>query len=68
MSRDTALPDGCLNEAEFEALARGDLAPEALERLRAEVQAVLDDPDAGLSHDAVWAGLEQRMKRAARAA
>ena len=68
MSADPSRPDACLDDAEFEALARGDLAPAALERLRAAVQAVLDDPADGVSHDAVWSHLEQRMRRAARAA
>ncbi|RYG16144.1 MAG: hypothetical protein EON96_09310 [Caulobacteraceae bacterium] len=61
-------PDACLNDREFEALANGVLAPAALERLRAQVQGVLDDPSGGLSHDEVWSRLERRMKRAARAA
>ena len=60
--------DEALSDAEFEALVRGDLDGEALERLRRQVQAVLDDPDAGVRHDEVWARLEQRMKRAAHAA
>ena len=60
--------DAALSDAEFEALVRGDLDGEALERLRRQVQAVLDDPDAGVHHDEVWARLEQRMKRAAHAA
>ncbi|NJC40929.1 hypothetical protein GGQ87_001187 [Brevundimonas alba] len=68
MSRADACPDACLNDAEFDALARGELAPAALDRLRTQVQAVLDDPADGVSHDAVWSHLEQRMKRAARAA
>ena len=68
MSSDFARPDACLSDAEFDALARGELAPAALDRLRAQVQAVLDDPADGVSHDAVWSRLEQRMKRAARAA
>ena len=37
MSADRSRPDTCLSDAEFEALARGELAPAALERLRAEV-------------------------------
>ena len=57
-----------LSDAEFEALAQGRLAPDALERLRAQVQAVLDDPDCGISHDEVWTRLEQRMMRARSAA
>ena len=68
MSSDASRPDACLDDAEFDALARGELAPGALDRLRAQVQAVLDDPDDGVSHDEVWSRLEQRMKRAARAA
>lgn len=68
MSSDLARPDACLSDAEFDALARGELAPDALDRLRAQVQAVLDDPADGVSHDIVWSRLEQRMKRAARAA
>lgn len=61
-------PDACLNDREFEDLANGVLAPAALARLREQVQAVLDDPSGGVSHEDVWAGLEQRMKRAVRAA
>ncbi len=61
-------PDALLSDAEFEALARGDLSIGALNRLRDQVQAVIDNPDAGVSHDAVWSRLEQRMKRASRAA
>jgi hypothetical protein len=61
-------PDACLTEQEFEALSRGVLAPAALQRLRDQVQATLDDPRASVSHDEVWSRLEQRMKRAARAA
>ena len=68
MSGDAHRPDACLSEAEFDALARGDLVPEALDRLRAQVQAVLDDPDTSISHEEVWSRLEQRMKRADRAA
>lgn len=64
MKTDGQLPAAALSNEEFEALAEGRLAPEALERLRAEVQAVLDDPDESISHDAVWSRLEQRMKRA----
>ena len=65
---DAPRPESCLSDGEFEALARGDLPPASLDRLRRQIQAVLDDPDAGISHDAVWSRLEQRMKRAARAA
>lgn len=61
-------PDACLSDREFEDLARGVLAPAALQRLRDQVQAVLDDPSGGVSHKDVWLRLEQRMKRAARAA
>ena len=68
MIGDSLRPDACLNDEEFGALARGELAPAALDRLRLQVQAALDDPDAGVSHDAVWSRLERRMKRAARAA
>ena len=56
--------DALLSDEQFEELAAGRLPPEALARLRREVQAVLDDPDDSISHDAVWSGLEQRMKRA----
>ncbi|MBU1385464.1 MAG: hypothetical protein KKG14_07400 [Alphaproteobacteria bacterium] len=68
MSSDLARPDACLSDAEFDALSRGELGNDALDRLRAQVQAVLDDPSEGVSHDAVWSRLEQRMKRAAHAA
>ncbi len=61
-------PDAALSDEEFEALAHGDLDGPPLERLRQQVQAVLDDPDGGIRHDDVWSRLEQRMKRAARAA
>ena len=61
-------PDACLSDREFEELSRGVLAPAALERLREQVQAALDDPASSVSHDDVWSRLEQRMKRAARAA
>lgn len=57
-----------LGDAEFDDLTRGTLAPTALERLRGQVQAVIDDPSDGISHKEVWSRLEQRMKRAARAA
>ena len=63
-----ARPDACLTDAEFEALARGELVGEPLTRLREQVQATLNDPDAGVSHEAVWSRLEQRMKRVSRAA
>jgi hypothetical protein len=53
-----------LSDQQFEELAEGKLSPAALARLRTEVQAVLDDPDDSISHDAVWSRLEQRMKRA----
>mgnify|MGYP001342123604 CR=1 FL=1 len=66
---DRPSPDTALNDEEFDALAAGRLVPEALERLRVQVQAALDHPDESVSHDEVWARLEQRMKRAvARAA
>lgn len=68
MTGETPRPDAVLSETEFDELARGTLAPTALERLRSQVQAVLDDPSDGVSHDAVWSRLERRMKRAARAA
>jgi hypothetical protein len=68
MTAEPPRPDACLSDTEFGDLARGNLAPAALERLRAQVQAVLDDPSEGVSHDEVWSRLEQRMKRAARAA
>ncbi len=61
-------PDAALSDQEFEDLANGVLSGHALQRLRDQVQAVLDDPSNGVSHDEVWARLEQRMKRAARAA
>mgnify|MGYP001051436586 FL=1 len=56
--------DAFLSDQQFEDLAEGRLSPEALAQLRTEVQAVLDDPDDSISHDAVWSRLEQRMKRA----
>ncbi len=68
MSRADPHPDACLTDAEFEALAHGELSGEPLERLRDQVQAAIDDPDAGICHDAVWSRLEQRMKRVARVA
>jgi len=69
MSATKPYPDTFLSEAEFDALAQGRLSPEGLERLRAEVQSVLDDPNDSISHDEVWSRLERRMKRAiARAA
>jgi|GEM_PF-2881716 len=61
---DSAPPDTVLSDQEFDDMVQGRLAPEALARLRAEVQTVLDDPDDGVSHDEVWSRLEQRMKRA----
>jgi len=61
-------PDAGLSDQEFEDLANGVLSGDSLQRLRDQVQAVLDDPSDGISHDEVWARLEQRMKRAARAA
>ena len=57
-------PDTALNDQEFDALVEGRLAPEALDRLRAQVQTALDNPDDSVSHDEVWTRLEQRMKRA----
>ena len=66
---DLASPDTALSDQEFDALAQGRLTPEALDRLRHEVQAALDNPDDGISHDELWTRLEARMKRAvARAA
>ena len=66
---DPSTPDTSLNDEEFDALAAGRLTPEALDRLRVQVQAALDHPDESVSHEAVWTRLEQRMKRAvARAA
>ena len=66
---DPSSPDTALNDEEFDALAAGRLTPEALDRLRVQVQAALDHPDESVSHDEVWTRLEQRMKRAvARAA
>ena len=62
---DPSSPDTALNDEEFDALAAGRLTPEALERLRVQVQAALDHPDESVSHDEVWTRLEQRMKRAA---
>ena len=68
-STDLASPDTALSDQEFDALAQGRLTPEALDRLRDQVQAALDNPDDGISHDEVWTRLEARMKRAvARAA
>ena len=68
-STDLASPDTALSDQEFDALAQGRLTPEALDRLRDQVQAALDNPDDGISHDELWARLEARMKRAvARAA
>ncbi|WP_417232536.1 hypothetical protein [Brevundimonas sp.] len=66
---DPPLPDATLSDQEFDALVEGNLPPEALDRLRGQVQAALDNPDESISHDEVWTRLEQRMKRAvARAA
>ncbi len=66
---DLASPDTALSDQEFDALAQGRLTPEALDRLRDQVQAALDNPDDGISHDELWTRLEARMKRAvARAA
>lgn len=66
---DLASPDTALSDQEFDALAQGRLTPEALDRLRNQVQAALDNPDDGISHDELWTRLEARMKRAvARAA
>lgn len=66
---DLASPDTALSDQEFDALAQGRLTPEALGRLREQVQAALDNPDDGISHDELWTRLEARMKRAvARAA
>ena len=66
---DPSSPDTALNDEEFDALAAGRLTPEALDRLRLQVQAALDHPDESVSHDEVWTRLEKRMKRAvARAA
>ena len=68
-STDLASPDTALSDQEFDALAQGRLTPEALDRLREQVQAALDNPDDGISHDELWTRLEARMKRAvARAA
>lgn len=66
---DPSSPDTALSDQEFDALAEGRLTPEALDRLRVQVQAALDNPDESVSHEDVWTRLEQRMKRAvARAA
>ncbi len=66
---DPSSPDSVLSDQEFDALAAGRLTPEALDRLRVQVQAALDHSDESVSHDEVWTRLEQRMKRAvARAA
>lgn len=68
-STDLASPDTALSDQEFDALAQGRLTPEALDRLRDQVQAALDNPDDGISHNELWTRLEARMKRAvARAA
>ncbi len=66
---DQPSPETALNDQEFDALVDGNLSPEALDRLRVQVQAALDNPDDSVSHDEVWSRLELRMKRAvARAA
>lgn len=66
---DPPLPDAALSDQEFDALVEGNLPAEALDRLRSQVQAALDNPEDSVSHDRVWTRLEQRMKRAvARAA
>lgn len=57
-------PGAFLTDGQFEELAQGRLSPEALTRLRAEVQAALDDPEDAVDHDVVWSRLELRMKRA----
>ncbi len=57
-------PGAFLTDSQFDELAQGRLSPEALTRLRAEVQAVLDDPEDAVNHEVVWTRLEQRMKRA----
>ena len=62
---DQPSPDAALNDQEFDALVNGTLSPEALDRLRGQVQAALDSPEDSVSHDEVWTRLEQRMKRAA---
>jgi hypothetical protein len=54
----------CLPDADFDALAAGRAAEAELSRLRGLVQAVLDDPDDGVSHEEVWSRLEERMRRA----
>jgi hypothetical protein len=64
MSRIDPLPDAALSDQEFDALAQGRLTPDALDRLRVQVQAALDNPDESISHDEVWTRLEERMKRA----
>ena len=66
---DPLAPDAALSDQEFDALVEGNLPPEALDRLRGQVQAALNSPDDSVNHDDVWTWLEQRMKRAvARAA
>ena len=64
MNLNDTSPDTALSDQEFDALAQGRLTPEALDRLRVQVQAALDNPDQPISHDEVWTRLEQRMKRA----
>jgi hypothetical protein len=59
-----ALPDTFLDDRAFDDLAAGKLSAVALDQLRAKVQAALNDPDDGISHDELWDRLEQRMKRA----
>jgi hypothetical protein len=66
MSSTTPTPlDAFIDDQAFDDLAAGSLSSTALDQLRAKVQAALDDPDDGVSHDALWDRLEQRMKRAA---
>jgi len=68
-SKDQTGPDAFLTDQQFDELAQGRLAEDALAELRVQVQVVLDDPTAAVSHESVWSRLEQRMKRAvARAA
>jgi len=63
-STQPARPDAFLEDQVFDDLAAGSLSPAALDQLRARVQAALDDPDDGVSHEDLWDRLEQRMKRA----
>ena len=60
----SAPPDAFLDDQTFDDLAAGRLSPAALEQLRERVQAALDDPDDGVSHDEVWSRLEERVRRA----